>query len=315
MMVSVFVLAWNHEKYIEQAIGSVVNQTYTDIEILFLDNHSSDQTFELASNLLRNSGIEHKVFKREKPYGIAENLNFLFEQSTGNYISVLSGDDWLSPTCIAERINAFDNNHLLGLVDSGGYNYYDDLDVYEPIKALPVKNKNALADLLQGNYISGIGALIKRSAIESVGLWDTSIPIEDWDMWIRIAMKYEIETINRPLFYYRKHAKAISNNYDFMYAAKLKVSEKFRSVNPLIDQTQLNCWDTYLAAKVMQNPAFTATIKVLKNFRFNKLYMILLLKSMIPLSLRKKYYVRSLRLRNQPVLDSLKGPSGVPKSS
>ena len=66
MMVSVFVLAWNHEKYIEQAIASVVNQTYTDIEILFLDNHSSDQTFELVSELFRNSGIAHKVFKREK---------------------------------------------------------------------------------------------------------------------------------------------------------------------------------------------------------------------------------------------------------
>jgi glycosyltransferase involved in cell wall biosynthesis len=314
MMVSVFVLAWNHEKYIEQAICSVIGQTYTDIEILFLDNHSSDQTFELASDLLGNSGIAHKVFKREKPYGIAENLNFLFEQSTGNYISVLSGDDWLSPTSIAERIKAFDNNYLLGLVDSGGYNYYDDLDLYEPIKALPVKNKNALADLLQGNYISGIGSMIKRSAIENVGLWDTSIPIEDWDMWIRIAMKYEIQTINKPLFYYRKHANAISNNYDFMYAAKLKVSEKFRSINPLIDQTQLNCWDTCLAAKVMQNPAFTATFKVLKNFRFNKLYTMLFLKSMIPLSLRKKYYVRSLRLRSQQVLDSAERESVVPKS-
>ena len=314
-MVSVFVLAWNHEKYIEQAIRSVLGQTYTDIEILFLDNHSSDQTFELASGLLRNSGIAHKVFKREKPYGIAENLNFLFEQSTGNYISVLSGDDWLNSTSIDERVKAFDSNHLLGLVDSGGYNYYDDLDLYEPMKALPVKNKNALADLLKGNYISGIGALIKRSAIESVGLWDTSIPIEDWDMWIRIAMKYEIETIDKPLFYYRKHAKAISNNYDFMYAAKLKVSEKFRSINPLIDQTQLNCWDTYLAAKVMQNPAFTSTFKVLKNFRFNKLYMILFLKSMIPLSLRKKYYVRSLRLRSQPVLESVDGENSFPKLS
>ena len=314
-MVSVFVLAWNHEKYIEQAIRSVLGQTYTDIEILFLDNHSSDQTFELASGLLRNSGIAHKVFKREKPYGIAENLNFLFEQSTGNYISVLSGDDWLNSTSIDERVKAFDSNHLLGLVDSGGYNYYDDLDLYEPMKALPVKNKNALADLLKGNYISGIGALIKRSAIESVGLWDTSIPIEDWDMWIRIAMKYEIETIDKPLFYYRKHAKAISNNYGFMYSAKLKVSEKFRSINPLIDQTQLNCWDTYLAAKVMQNPAFTSTFKVLKNFRFNKLYMILFLKSMIPLSLRKKYYVRSLRLRSQPVLESVDGENSFPKLS
>jgi glycosyltransferase involved in cell wall biosynthesis len=289
MMVSVFVLAWNHEKYIEQAIGSVIDQTYTDTEILFLDNHSSDQTFELASDRLGNSGIAHKVFKREKP-------------------------DWLNVESIAERIKAFDNNYLLGLVDSGGYDYYDDLDLYETIKALPVKNKNALADLLQGNYISGIGSMIKRSAIENVGLWDTSIPIEDWDMWIRIAMKYEIETINKPLFYYRKHANAISNNYDFMYAAKLKVSEKFRSINPLIDQTQLNCWDTYLAAKVMQNPAFTATFKVLKNFRFNKLYTMLFLKSMIPLSLRKKYYVRSLRLRSQQVLDSAERESVVPKS-
>jgi glycosyltransferase involved in cell wall biosynthesis len=314
MMVSVFVLAWSHEKYIEQAIRSVIYQTYRDIEILFLDNHSSDRTFELASDLLENSGIPHKVFKREKPFGIAENLNFLFEQSAGNYLCVLSGDDWLNPASIDERIKAFGSNHLLGLVDSGGYNYYDDLDLYEPIKTLPVKNKNAFADLLQGNYISGIGCMLKRAAIENVGLWDSSIPIEDWDMWIRISMKYEIETIDKPLFYYRKHVKAISNNYDFMYAAKLKVSEKFRSVNPLIDQTRLNCWDTYLAAKVMQNQAFTATFEVLKNFRFNKLYMLLLLKSMVPISLRKKYYVRSLRRRSQSVLEWINEEGGISKT-
>lgn len=314
-MVSVFVLAWNHEKYIEQAIRSVIDQTYTDIEILFLDNHSTDQTFELASDLLRNSKREHKVFKRVDNYGIAENLNFLFAQSTGEYISILSGDDWIHPTSIAERIKAFDNNHLLGLVDSGGYNYYDDLDLYGPIKILPVKNKNALADLLQGNYISGIGSMMKRDAIEKVGPWDTSIPIEDWDMWIRIAMKYEIETINKPLFYYRKHASAISNNYDFMFAAKIKVTEKFRSINPQIDRSQLNCWDTYLAAKVMQNPAFTATLDVVKHFRLNKLYLMLLLKSMVPLSLRKKYYVRSLRMKNQSVFESIEVEGGLSKLS
>lgn len=315
MMVSVFVLAWNHEKYIEQAIRSVIDQTYTDIEILFIDNNSTDQTFELASDLLRNSGRKRKVFKRANNYGIAENLNFLFAQSSGEYISILSGDDWIHPTSVAERIIAFDNNHLLGLVDSGGYNYFDDLDLYERIKVLPVKNKNALADLLQGNYISGIGSMMKRAAIENVGLWDTSIPIEDWDMWIRIAMKYEIETINKPLFYYRKHANSISNNYHFMYAAKIKVTEKFRSINPRIDQSQLNCWDTYLAAKVMQNPAFTATLQVVRNFRFNKLYLMLLLKSIVPLSLRKKYHVRSLRMKNQSGFGSANVERGESKLS
>ena len=93
-MVSVFLLSWNHEKYIEQAVRSILSQTYKEIEIVFVDNNSSDNSFNIAVQIFETAGISFKAFKREKDYNIAANLNYLLSNSDGQYICILSADDW-----------------------------------------------------------------------------------------------------------------------------------------------------------------------------------------------------------------------------
>src|SRR5437660_435655 len=93
-MVSVLLLSWNHEKYIEQSIRSLIDQTYKNIEIIFLDNNSSDKTFSTGVDLLKQSGVKYEAYQTGSNYGIPRNLNFLFAKSQGEYICLASGDDW-----------------------------------------------------------------------------------------------------------------------------------------------------------------------------------------------------------------------------
>lgn len=148
-MVSVLLLSWNHEKYIEQSIRSILDQTYKDIEIIFLDNNSSDKTFSIALSLLERSGVEYQAFKNEKSYGIPYNQNFLLSKSAGEYVCLMSGDDWLHRSNIEEKLKVFEQHSSAGMVYSNGYKYYDEIGVYELIEPAVVSREDFLHELLK----------------------------------------------------------------------------------------------------------------------------------------------------------------------
>ena len=102
-LVSVLLIAMNHEKFIEQACKSILNQSYKEIEVIFLDNNSSDQTFEIADRFFKNTKIKYIGIKNKENKGVSENLNILVANANGKYISILSGDDWYEDKNIESR--------------------------------------------------------------------------------------------------------------------------------------------------------------------------------------------------------------------
>lgn len=292
-MVSILCLSWNHEKYIAQALNSLIAQTYRDIEIIYLDNCSKDSTYKIATDILSSSGIKYSAFQREVPCGLSQNQNFLFSKTSGEFFSMCSGDDWLHEDSVKIKMNYLDDP-AVGMVYSDGYKYYDDLDIYEPFIGEHFEYPETLNELYKRNFISALGCIIRRSVIETVGLWDETLLIEDGDMWVRIASKYHILHIKDRLFYYRKHALALSNNYDYMYRAKMELYEKYKAVNPFNDIWLSNARKNYLSNRVMSNTSFSTLREVLKDFRPDKFYSKLLLKSLVPVSLKIWYHKRSL---------------------
>lgn len=294
-MVSVLLLSWNHEKYIEQSLSSIMNQTCKDIEIIYLDNNSSDNTFTIAENILKNSGLKYKPFKRETNCTIVQNFNLLTNESSGEFLCLLSGDDWLHPQNIEKKLYPFKKNEKLALVYSDGYTYYDDLNIYVPEKITKPADSFFLKELLQRNIISATGCVIRKQAIVASGLWDENLLLEDWDMWIRLAMKYDIDKIDIPLYYYRKHVGSISANAEFMYNARKQVGDKYQDINENPKQTERNNWETYIAMRAHGKPSLSVAWKILINFKPNMFYLKLLIKSLLPASLKQKYFARSLR--------------------
>ena len=106
-LVSILLLSMNHELFIQQCIESLKDQTYKNIEVVYLDNASSDATFNLGKKLLEESGLQYKIFYNKESQSISKNLNFLLANSSGKYISPLSTDDWFAPQNIEKKVSFF----------------------------------------------------------------------------------------------------------------------------------------------------------------------------------------------------------------
>ncbi|MEP6616167.1 MAG: glycosyltransferase [Ginsengibacter sp.] len=294
-MVSVLLLSWNHEKYIEQAIRSIISQEYKDLEVIYLDNNSTDRTFDLAREVFAGSGLNYTALRRDYNCGISANYNFLYQHSRGEFICLLSGDDWLHRENISEKIKVLEIHPEAGMVHSGGYKYYQDIGVYEPLKVISFPEDVALEKLLINNYISSTGILLRRSCIDAVGGWNETLIAEDGELWIRMLMKYKLEAVDRYLYYYRQHEGGISSDPEFMLQAHMEIYESSKHMNPSGKTALRNIKDHYFAVKVKNTTSPGLFLELIKNFRFNKIYFILLVKSMLPVSWKQWYFNRSFK--------------------
>lgn len=216
-LVSILLLSWNHEKYIEQCIESCIQQTYKNIEIIYLDNNSTDSSYLLATALLEKSGVSYKTFKNDTAKSIAANFNFLFSKSSGDYIAVLSTDDWFDIHNIYRKVELFKTNKQTGAVFSGGWIYFDSEKRLEQIDASNFRRGHIFRELmLVPGATSNVGNCYRREAIQEAGGWDESQFIEDVDLNVQIAKKYEFDFIAEPLVYYRRMSSTASANVAYM---------------------------------------------------------------------------------------------------
>ncbi len=204
-LVSILCISMNHAEYVKQSFDSIVQQTYKNIEIIYVDNNSSDQSFEIANEIFLKSGLPYKGFKREKNYNIPENLNFLLSHCKGKYIAPQSGDDWWELSNIEEKIKFYEKSQEFGLVYCNGYLYNNQSgEITQPDTS---KYKSGLifdSVLLEGIYFP-IGYVMRKDVFDTIGLYDEDIMVDDWDIWLRILRHFPIGYFDKPLVYYRRH--------------------------------------------------------------------------------------------------------------
>ncbi len=271
-LVSVICLSMNHEKYIEKSFHSIINQTYSAIEILYVDNNSSDATFQIGENMLKNSGLPFKAYKRNRSYGISENINYLLKQAVGKYIAIHSADDWWDLSNLKEKISFYELHPQYGFLHGSGFLYFYDTHKTKPDLVTNRKSGWLLRDILKRNFINSIGLIIKKEAIDNVGLFDESSPLEDWDMWIRIAEKYEIGFFNKPLVYYGKNTGSnLSENKNYMNKGLEYSFKKYSHYQEIKEaKTYYKLLNLYDAAAV--NPDFKNLGQLFNNYQFTFLH-------------------------------------------
>ncbi len=226
-LVSVLCLSMNHERFIEQSFHSLLQQTYGNIEIFYVDNASSDTSFEKGNAILSSGNFAYKGFKRQSGYNISENINFLLAHATGKYISLLSADDWWAASHLEEKIRYFEKHEEYGFLHGSGYLHFYDTGVTVPEEVISKKTGWVFKDLLKRNFINTIGIIIKKEVLDKVGPFDEKSPLEDWDMWLRIAEKYQLGFLDRRLVYYGKQSANISNNKTFMASGYEYIFSKY----------------------------------------------------------------------------------------
>ncbi|HUZ60248.1 MAG TPA: glycosyltransferase [Hanamia sp.] len=228
-LVSILLLSMNHESYIEQCIQSIINQTYKNIEIIYLDNASRDNTFKVGKKFLEESGITFKMFLNREPKSISQNLNFLLEYSSGQYISPLSTDDWFAPKNIEKKVNFYLNNPDTGALFSNGWYYYEKEKKTILNNSTTFKRGRLFKEILMHpDCMFYVGVIYNRDIIEKIGKWDENLIIEDLDMYIRIGLIATIDFIDEPLVYYRRSSESASRSSRFMLDGFKQYYEKYK---------------------------------------------------------------------------------------
>lgn len=284
-LVSILLLSMNHEAYIEQCINSIIYQTYQNIEIVYLDNASQDNTFKIAKTLLEKSNIPHKIFSNKESKTISYNLNFLFDNSSGYYVSPLSTDDWFEKDNIKKKVNHFITDSKIGALFSNGYFYYESTKKTVLNDSSNFRRGYIFKEVLtQPDCLFYVGFIYKRKIIEVVGKWDENLLIEDVDMYVRIGLVAKIDYLDEPLVYYRKTEGSASKNVQFMNKGRYQYYEKYKYVGwinmkkwlaeryravaaSFIDQKKNNLAVNFLVKAIKLNPFG------LRNFR-TLLYLI-----------------------------------------
>jgi len=231
-LVSLIIITMNHEKFIEQACLSAISQTYPNYEIILLDNASKDKTFHNAEQALSTFDKPYKTIRNTESFGVAKNINTAISHASGEYISILSGDDWFTEDHLAEKVSYIEKNPV-DFILSDGYKYYQSeekmTDAYTP------KEKKQIIDTLNNffhenvseNKTANVGTFAKRNLLVEYP-FDENINTEDWDMNLRLTSKgYKIGFIDKKLFYYRILSTSLSRNWKLMKDSYEKVTHKY----------------------------------------------------------------------------------------
>lgn len=246
---SILLLCWNHVRFLEDCIGSIVRQGPQDFEIIFLDNVSIDGSFELARALFDRFGLTATMIRNETPLSISANLNQLLRESHGSIVALLSTDDFYAPDYVAEMRAAATAHPAAGWFSCGGWHLQQETGERTQIDTRIFDSRRDIrAELLAGREpFFFVGLCYRRSALVSVNGWDENIPIEDADLFFRLAGKFAHHAITKPLVIYRKHGGGASADPNFMVDALEKFYAKHRAAFPgrLLNDHRSNMMRTY----------------------------------------------------------------------
>ena len=196
--VSVIIPTYNRASLVEGAIESALRQSHADLEVVVVDDGSTDGTLERLAALAEP---RVKVLRSPSNGGAARARNLGIENSVGDYVAFLDSDDRWEPWKVEAQVALFaDAPADLGLVYCGRRVTLPDGGTLE---IRPGLRGPVFEDLLRRNSVPLPTVMVKRSVLQAVGLFDPLLPAcEDWDLVLRIARRYAFDFVVDPLVLY-----------------------------------------------------------------------------------------------------------------
>jgi len=204
-IVSVVIPTYQYAGFVGEAIDSVLAQTYTDYELILVDDGSTDGTREVVAAAYGNQ-IKY-IYQDNR--GLAAARNTGIRASKGEYLSFIDADDVWLPNKLELEVEFLDTHPSVSMVCSN-YTYFGSRGRQKKtgFEGVPLAFGYGQKEIFFHNPISASAVLIKKLCFEKVGDFDESmIQCEDLDMWLRIAAHFEIDYINTPLSKYRFHER------------------------------------------------------------------------------------------------------------
>ncbi len=257
-LVSVLTAAYNHENYVQESIQSAMDQTYDNIELIVIDDGSTDNTWQKIQEMhaVASKRFKNVKFITKENSGTCQTLNLLIENASGSYLYFCASDDKLKNHSVQKKIDFLEANPDYALcigdnefIDFNGNRVYWDKDcktVYEESEATyktfadylkhmrPDVDFNSeefgsYMSLYLGNYVTN-GFLIKKSIFEKIGKFTLESPLEDYWLMLQIAKYAKIKYFDEILFSYRWHDTNTAKNTQKMLQMTHKSLEYEREI-------------------------------------------------------------------------------------
>lgn len=239
-LVTAIVTSYNHAEYLDQRMDSLLKQAFDNMEIIVVDDCSSDESREVLERYRGNSKVDLVFLERNGGYANACNLGI--KMSRGKYVMFAECDDYDDPEHIRTLVKVMEENEQAGaaycrssIVDERGTVLGTDYDVRENAFKRYCTNDVLIPRRTMARFFlfacvipNMSAALIRKTAIESVGHLSPAFrACADWDLWCRMSEKYDFYYVAKPMNYFRTHpntvrkkasvALQVGEYYDLLY--------------------------------------------------------------------------------------------------
>ena len=247
-LVSICIPVRNGARYIEQAISSVLEQSYLNFEVIIVDNCSVDGTAELLNKLALHDG-RIRFYTNDHDLGLVGNLNACLKYAHGDYIKFVLADDMLMPGCLDEMVRVLDNQPSVVLVTAGrqivdASGRHLTIRRYSTKRIIRSGHKVIQRCLFGGNYIGEPTAVMFRQCDAKRGFNAALAQLTDLEMWFYLLEQGDLMSIPEPLSVIRQHTGQLTSTNvksNVLVEDNIMLFEQFRD-KPYIKSTFFFVW-------------------------------------------------------------------------
>lgn len=196
-LVSVVMSVYNEASFVSEAISSILNQTYRNIELIIVDDASSDNTVNIIETI---NDVRIKLIKNEENKGLAHNLNVAIRNSTGEYIARMDGDDISHPERIREQVLYMEKNKDVDICGTFAKAFGESNQGME----YPVTQEEIKVSLLFTNALCHPSVMFRKETMDYAYNENFSAS-QDYELWSRVIWDKQVRNIPMYLFNYRTH--------------------------------------------------------------------------------------------------------------
>lgn len=235
-LVSVLITTFNASKFIRKVLDSIIQQTYKKIQIVIIDDQSTDDTVEKIENFISENNEATITFAINPQKGRGKALNYGISLCKGSLIAINDSDDFSLPSRIETQVDFLNNNPEYGLV--GTYSSVINLEtgeVFDNSFLRPVENSDIRKFFVYGQPIQHVTAMFRKSLVEAVGGYNENISfLFDRDIFLRCAQISKLYNIPTSLVLVGEHTnRFFQYSYVKRQRFKLSMHYKFKAVHML----------------------------------------------------------------------------------
>lgn len=214
---SVIIPVYNKENFVAKTLESVFNQTFTDFEVIVINDGSTDDSEEKILSLQEN----RTLYFTKKNEGVAVARNFGISKASGSFICFLDADDYWFPDFLSSLKSAIDT-FPEQKVFATAIEIETSKNTFEAHYSIPKSDVFQIVNFFDGSKSEAVlwtsSVAIEKSVFDKIGVFDTAIKVsEDTDLWIRIGLVYDIVFIWKVLARYTYDTQGVSRNFSYVF--------------------------------------------------------------------------------------------------